>query len=69
MAPKAKKPSGGQKPEDEQDDPLQAVVFTDSYETRFAPFTLETPRVCIMEFCWFLELIVDSVSYHLSMYL
>jgi translation initiation factor eIF-2B subunit epsilon len=49
MAPKAKKPSGGQKPEDEQDDPLQAVVFTDSYETRFAPFTLETPRVCIME--------------------
>jgi hypothetical protein len=51
MAPKAKKPPGGQKPEDEQDDPLQAVVFTDSYETRFAPFTLETPRVCILGFC------------------
>lgn len=48
MVPKAKKSSGGQKPEDEQDEPLQAVVFTDSYETRFAPFTLETPRVRVL---------------------
>jgi translation initiation factor eIF-2B subunit epsilon len=62
MPPKAKKPSGGQKPEDEQDDPLQAVVFTDSYETRFTPFTLETPRVCIMHLCRPWQLTEASVS-------
>jgi hypothetical protein len=43
MAPKLKK-SDSQK-EDEQHEPLQAVLLTDSYENRFAPFTLEKPRV------------------------
>jgi translation initiation factor eIF-2B subunit epsilon len=43
MPPKGKK-SESQK-EEEQREPLQAVLLTDSYENRFAPFTLEKPRV------------------------
>ena len=42
MAPKAKKSSNAQKSkggEDEREEPLQAVVFADSFETRFAPFS------------------------------
>jgi hypothetical protein len=45
MAPKAKKSAGAAAVEEEGHHMLQAVVLTDSYETRFAPFTLERPRV------------------------
>ena len=48
MAPKSKKGSGTQNSkggEEEREEPLQAVVFADSFETRFAPFSLERPRV------------------------
>lgn len=48
MAPKSKKGANAQKSkggEDEREEPLQAVVFADSFETKFAPFTLEKPRV------------------------
>ena len=48
MAPKSKKSANAQKSkssEEEREEPLQAVVFADSFETRFAPFTLERPRV------------------------
>lgn len=48
MAPKSKKGANAQKSkggEEEREEPLQAVVFADSFETRFAPFTLERPRV------------------------
>lgn len=48
MAPKSKKGANAQKSkagEEEREEPLQAVVFADSFETRFAPFSLELPRV------------------------
>lgn len=48
MAPKSKKSSNVQKSkggEEEREEPLQAVVFADSFETRFSPFSLERPRV------------------------
>ena len=48
MAPKSKKGANAQKSkggEEEREEPLQAVVFADSFETKFAPFTLERPRV------------------------
>jgi hypothetical protein len=46
MAPKGKKAANSsQKAEDEHDEPLQAVVLADSYETRFAPFSIQVPRV------------------------
>ena len=50
MAPKSKKGANAQKSkgaaaEEEREESLQAVVFADSFETRFAPFTLERPRV------------------------
>ncbi|KAB8293026.1 hypothetical protein EYC80_007388 [Monilinia laxa] len=38
---------GGGKKEDERDESLQAVVLADSFETRFNPFTLDTPR-CLL---------------------
>ncbi|KAM0134223.1 hypothetical protein ACHAP3_005536 [Botrytis cinerea] len=38
---------GGGKKEDERDETLQAVVLADSFETRFNPFTLNTPR-CLL---------------------
>lgn len=48
MPPKGKKSGGGKdKAGEEREDPLQAVVFADSYETRFYPFTLEQPR-CLL---------------------
>lgn len=48
MPPKSKA-SAADKNKDlqETEDPLQAVVLTDSFETRFAPFTLEKPR-CLL---------------------
>lgn len=47
-APKGKKAAGGaKKPEDDREETLQAVVLADSFETRFNPFTLETPR-CLL---------------------
>jgi len=49
MAPK--KGAGAQSKskagEEEREEPLQAVVLADSYETRFNPFTLERPR-CLL---------------------
>ena len=33
--------------EEEREEPLQAVVLADSFETRFNPFTLERPR-CLL---------------------
>ncbi|KAG8529314.1 uncharacterized protein KY384_005950 [Bacidia gigantensis] len=49
MAPKNAKPSKGKpKPQEEQrEGPLQAIVLADSFETRFRPFTLDTPR-CLL---------------------
>lgn len=49
MPPKGKKGAakdnkGG---EEKREEPLQAVVFADSFETRFNPFTLERPR-CLL---------------------
>ncbi|KAF2195300.1 heat shock transcription factor 2 [Zopfia rhizophila CBS 207.26] len=38
------KPKGG---EEERDEPLQAVILADPFETRFNPFTLERPR-CLL---------------------
>lgn len=38
---------GGKKAEDDREETLQAVVLADSFETRFNPFTLETPR-CLL---------------------
>lgn len=48
MPPKGKR--GGEKGrsgEDERDEPLQAVILADPFETRFSPFTLEHPR-CLL---------------------
>ncbi|KAK4548834.1 hypothetical protein LTR36_008607 [Oleoguttula mirabilis] len=50
MAPKAKKGGNASKSksgEDEHEEPLQAVVLADAFETRFNPFTLERPR-CLL---------------------
>jgi len=50
MPPKSKKGANAQKGksgEDEREEPFQAVVFADSFETKFAPFTLERPR-CLL---------------------
>ena len=50
MPPKSKKGATAQKSkpaEEEREEPFQAVVFADSFETRFAPFTLERPR-CLL---------------------
>lgn len=48
MAPKSKKGATAQKSkgaEEEREEPFQAVIFADSFETKFAPFSLERPRV------------------------
>ena len=42
-----KKAGGSGGADDEREVKLQAVVFADSYETRFSPFTLEEPR-CLL---------------------
>ena len=59
MPPKNKKPSGGGASnnkdsgktsaggEDKREEPLQAVILADDFETRFNPFTLERPR-CLL---------------------
>lgn len=50
MPPKSKKGANAQKSkgaEEEREEPFQAVVFADSFEARFAPFTLEKPR-CLL---------------------
>ncbi|CUS10573.1 unnamed protein product [Tuber aestivum] len=45
---KDRKPPGGKKQAEEQrENVLQAVVLADSFENRFRPFTLETPR-CLL---------------------
>ena len=46
---KNQKPAGGKARAgvDNKEDPLQAVVVADTFETRFAPFTLERPR-CLL---------------------
>ena len=51
-ASSSKKTSGGNAREEEQhQDPLQAVVLTEFFETSFAPLTLERPRVCYQSTC------------------
>ncbi|KAF2711608.1 translation initiation factor eIF-2B subunit epsilon [Pleomassaria siparia CBS 279.74] len=50
MPPKGKRGHANDKPksgEDERDEPLQAVILADPFETRFSPFTLERPR-CLL---------------------
>ncbi|EME42374.1 hypothetical protein DOTSEDRAFT_73260 [Dothistroma septosporum NZE10] len=50
MPPKGKKGGGkdhSKRGEEERQDPLQAVLFCDAYETRFNPFTIEQPR-CLL---------------------
>ncbi|KAF1835013.1 translation initiation factor eIF-2B subunit epsilon [Decorospora gaudefroyi] len=48
MPPKGKKDQGkGKSGEEERDEPLQAVILADPFETRFSPFTLEHPR-CLL---------------------
>lgn len=51
MGPKQKGGGGGNKQKgnatEEVEETLQAVVFADTFETRFEPFTLEKPRVCL----------------------
>ncbi|KAF7724273.1 hypothetical protein EC973_001174 [Apophysomyces ossiformis] len=49
MPPKSKRQpqQGG---EDEEHQPFQAVIITDSYDDRFLPITHEIPR-CLMPLC------------------
>ncbi|KKY28328.1 putative translation initiation factor eif-2b epsilon [Diplodia seriata] len=50
MGPKAKKGASNDRQratEEEVEDPLQAVILADPFETRFHPFTLERPR-CLL---------------------
>lgn len=49
MPPKNQKPAGGKgrSGDDSKEEPLTAVVIADTFETRFAPFTLEKPR-CLL---------------------
>ncbi|KAF4300801.1 eIF4-gamma/eIF5/eIF2-epsilon [Botryosphaeria dothidea] len=50
MGPKSKKGASNDRQrsaEEEVEDPLQAVVLADPFETRFNPFTLERPR-CLL---------------------
>lgn len=48
MPPKGKKGGKDSKAgEEKREEPLQAVIFADSFETRFNPFTLERPR-CLL---------------------
>ncbi|CAI6335206.1 unnamed protein product [Periconia digitata] len=49
MPPKGKKGQSNDKKggEDDRDQPLQAVILADPFETRFSPFTLERPR-CLL---------------------
>jgi translation initiation factor eIF-2B subunit epsilon len=49
MAPKNQKSAAGKgrSGDDSKEDPLQAVIVADTFETRFAPFTVEKPR-CLL---------------------
>ncbi|EXJ94713.1 hypothetical protein A1O1_03110 [Capronia coronata CBS 617.96] len=49
MPPKTSKPAGGKgrSGDDSKEEPLTAVIVADTFETRFAPFTLERPR-CLL---------------------
>ena len=49
MAPKNQKAAAGKgrTGTDNKEEPLQAVIVADSFETRFAPFTVEKPR-CLL---------------------
>ncbi|KAJ4303643.1 translation initiation factor eIF-2B epsilon subunit, GEF [Kalmusia sp. IMI 367209] len=50
MPPKGKKSQTADKAkagEEEREEPLQAVILADPFETRFSPFTLERPR-CLL---------------------
>ncbi|KAG9831650.1 nucleotide-diphospho-sugar transferase, partial [Aureobasidium melanogenum] len=48
MAPKKKAAQADRgRVEEEVEEPLQAVILADSFETRFSPFTLERPR-CLL---------------------
>ncbi|KAI9696628.1 MAG: hypothetical protein M1820_008077 [Bogoriella megaspora] len=50
MPPKGRRSAGSEKSkqsEEEREDPLQAVILADSFETKFTPFTLERPR-CLL---------------------
>ncbi|KAL5120974.1 translation initiation factor eIF-2B epsilon subunit, GEF [Pleosporales sp. CAS-2024a] len=48
MPPKGKKDQAkGRSGDEERDEPLQAVILADPFETRFNPFTLERPR-CLL---------------------
>jgi translation initiation factor eIF-2B subunit epsilon len=49
MAPRTQKAAAGKgrSGDDNKEDPLQAVIVADTFETRFAPFTLERPR-CLL---------------------
>nr|POF14924.1 translation initiation factor eif-2b subunit epsilon [Quercus suber] len=50
MPPKTKRGAAAQKSkagEEEREEPLQAVILADSFETRFNPFTIERPR-CLL---------------------
>lgn len=63
MPPKAKKGAPAQKSktsEDEREEPLQAVVFADAFETTFVPFTLERPRVRDLRLFERIILIINS---------
>lgn len=44
MPPKQKKPNNGENNE-EQEEPFQAVILTDSFEDQFSPISHELPRV------------------------
>lgn len=49
MPPKGKKGGGAKDGKvEEREEPLQAIVFADSFETRFLPYTLEHPR-CLLK--------------------
>lgn len=47
MPPKQTKASSRGKGEETKEDPLQAVVVADTFETKFAPFSIDRPRCLI----------------------
>ena len=49
MPPKQKKPNNPADNNEEQEEPFQAVILTDSFEEQFSPISHELPRVCKKE--------------------